>query len=280
MLADVELAGALAGDELHLCPSEHRPLALFPMSAKRWRIVATVPDEVGTKEPDLELARALLAERGPVGVEASRLIWSSGFRVHRRQTPQMRAGPVFLAGDAAHIHSPFGGQGMNTGLEDAWNLAWKLGLVLQGLAGDELLDRYSYERHAVAREVISQTDFITRAMGTASAAAQFLRDHLLPLVTRLPAFLDRFVQTLVGGPEGETHRIATDLAARYGEAIDVRRVESLDGVVRVELVRPDGYLAFEEEIRQPAVAPALERAAAQVVALLDGHLTGALAARS
>jgi 2-polyprenyl-6-methoxyphenol hydroxylase-like FAD-dependent oxidoreductase len=323
VLADVELAGPLAGDEFHLCPSERGPLALFPVSANVWRIVATVPDELGTTSPDLELLRALLADRGPAGVEASRLIWSSGFRVHRRQTSQMRAGPVFLAGDAAHIHSPFGGQGMNTGLQDAWNLAWKLRLVLQGLGGNELLDSYSHERHAVARDVIAQTDFITRAMGTASAAAQFLRDHLLPLVTRLPAFQDRFVQTLsqlavhyagspvvvgegrravnvrltlsdgghpvrlyqlldgryllllVGGPEDETRRITTDLAARYGEAIDVRRVESLDGVVRVELLRPDGYLAFEEEIRQPAVAAALERAAARVVALLDGHLLGA-----
>jgi 2-polyprenyl-6-methoxyphenol hydroxylase-like FAD-dependent oxidoreductase len=138
MLADVETNAALARDEMQLCSHEEGPLAIFPMSSTRRRIVATVKHANGTA-PSLDLVRAILAKRGPEGIEAHALNWSSYFRVHHRHVARLQAGRIFVAGDAAHIHSPFGGQGMNTGLHDAWNLAWKLDLTLRGHARAALI---------------------------------------------------------------------------------------------------------------------------------------------
>src|SRR5579862_1122294 len=140
MLADVDTNDALPGDEMHLCPSALGPVAIFPMSATRRRIVAMMPTVPKEDAPSLETVRQVLAERGPAGIEARNVRWSTYFRIHHRQVEQMRVGRTFVAGDAAHIHSPFGGQGMNTGIQDAYNLGWKLALVIRGRARDALLD--------------------------------------------------------------------------------------------------------------------------------------------
>ena len=132
MLADIETNQDLPADELQLCSSAHGPIAIFPMSATRRRVVATVERTEGDA-PTLEFTQRLLEERAPKGLfSASKLYWSSYFRIHHRHASQLRSGRVFLAGDAAHIHSPFGGQGMNTGLHDVWNLVWKLELAVRG----------------------------------------------------------------------------------------------------------------------------------------------------
>jgi 2-polyprenyl-6-methoxyphenol hydroxylase-like FAD-dependent oxidoreductase len=114
MLADVDTNEALPADEMQLCPNEFGPIAIFPMSAQRRRVVAIV-DKADGETPSLALVQKLLDERAPKGIKAGALHWSSYFRIHHRQVEQMRVGRLFIAGDAAHIHSPFGGQGMNTG---------------------------------------------------------------------------------------------------------------------------------------------------------------------
>ncbi|HEV7137927.1 MAG TPA: FAD-dependent monooxygenase [Steroidobacteraceae bacterium] len=195
MLADVDTNEALPADEMQLCPSALGPLAIFPMSATRRRIVATIEEAEGDI-PSLELVRRVLAERAPAGIAALSLRWSSYFRIHRRQAAKLRVGRMFVAGDAAHVHSPFGGQGMNTGLQDAWNLAWKLDLAVRGRGNERLLDSYSLERRPVIRNVIATTDFLTRALGTASRPAQAMRNLVLPIVSRLPAFRQRFIGRL------------------------------------------------------------------------------------
>src|SRR5262249_49167479 len=96
----------------------------------------------------------------------------------------------------AHIHSPFGGQGMNTGLHDIWNLVWKLDLVLHGRGNERLLESYSAERRPVIKHVIEITDFLTKAMGTANKFAQTVRDTFIPMVSRLAPFQRAFVQML------------------------------------------------------------------------------------
>jgi 2-polyprenyl-6-methoxyphenol hydroxylase-like FAD-dependent oxidoreductase len=164
-LADVETNESLPATELQLCPSEFGPVAIFPMRPTRRRIVATIEQPEG-EAPSLELVRRILAQRGPSGIEARGLHWSSYFRIHHRQVPHLRVGRIFVAGDAAHIHSPFGGQGMNTGLHDIWNLVWKLDLILRGHGNERLLDSYNTERLPVIRNVIEMTDRLTRIMAT------------------------------------------------------------------------------------------------------------------
>ena len=278
MLADIQTNETLPADELQLCPSELGPLAIFPMSATRRRIVATV-DKAEAEVPTLELVRKVLIQRAPAGIEAQAMHWSSYFRIHHRHVAQLRVGRMFIAGDAAHIHSPFGGQGMNTGLGDAWNLAWKLDLALQGRGNERLLESYGAERLPVIKKVIETTHFLTRAMGTASKVAQAIRDTVIPIVSRLPAFQHAFVRRLSGlgiaypaSPivEGAGERYFDD-SLRGGNGIRSRFLlfvdgdsdssfkaaareltESLSGVVElrvgsgngIKLVRPDGYVAY------------------------------------
>jgi 2-polyprenyl-6-methoxyphenol hydroxylase-like FAD-dependent oxidoreductase len=277
MLADVETNEDLPADQMQICPHESGPLAIFPMSASRRRIVATVDEQEG-EAPSLELVRRLLAGRGPAGIEAHGLHWSSYFRIHHRQVAALRGGRFFIAGDAAHIHSPFGGQGMNTGLQDAWNLAWKLDLAARGRAREALLDSYTAERRPVIKQVMEGTDLLTGAMATPNKLAQTLRDVLIPAASHLPPFTHAFVSRLSGlgiayhgSPivEGEGkrcfddtmrggHGIARDflllcnpgheaamreelhrLPDRLRSRVDVRSVHRDDAV----LVRPDGYIA-------------------------------------
>ncbi len=281
MLADVETNDALPADELQLCPSESGPLAIFPMSADRRRIVATIEQPQG-EAPSLDLVRKVLAERAPAGIEARALHWSSYFRIHHRHAAKMGSGRILIAGDAAHIHSPFGGQGMNTGLHDVWNLAWKLDLVLRGHASEILLDSYGEERLPVIDGVIHTTDTLTKVMGTSNKWAQVLRDTFIPMVSRLAPFQHAFVQRLSelgiaygGSPivEGPGERYFDD-SMRGGDGIGSRFLlfihdgdannaneaakqvaDSFQDVVElrrssrpgVALVRPDGYTAYSAE---------------------------------
>jgi 2-polyprenyl-6-methoxyphenol hydroxylase-like FAD-dependent oxidoreductase len=288
VLADIETNETLPVDQLQLCPSELGPVAIFPMSATRRRIVATVANTEGDA-PSLELVREILAQRAPRGIEARGLYWSSYFRIHHRQVAELRAGRIFIAGDAAHIHSPFGGQGMNTGLHDAWNLVWKLDLVLRGHGNEELLESYSAERRPVIKHVIETTHFLTEAMGTPSRLAQLLRDAIIPMVSRLAPFQHAFVQRLselgvaYGGSsivEGPGKRYLDD-TLRGGNGIRSRfllmfdkdadpsareaakqlchtfkdvvalRLRSGDGIT---LVRPDGYIAYSTQSRHGIAA--------------------------
>ena len=278
MLADVQTNDSIPADELQLCPSEFGPVAIFPMSATRRRIVATV-DHVEGDAPPLELVQRVLAQRAPIGIEAQALHWSSYFRIHHRQVTELRVGRMFVAGDAAHIHSPFGGQGMNTGLGDIWNLAWKLDLVLRGHGGPALLDSYTAERRPVIKHVIETTHLLTKAMGTPNRLAQMVRDTVIPMVSRLAPFQHAFVQRLSGldvaypgSPivEGDGDRFFED-SLRGGEGIRSRfllvvgtdagseiqeAAGQLAGSLRdvlemrvadhkgITLVRPDGYIAY------------------------------------
>jgi 2-polyprenyl-6-methoxyphenol hydroxylase-like FAD-dependent oxidoreductase len=283
MLADVETNEVLPSDQMQLCPSEFGPLAIFPISATRRRIVATV-EHAEDEAPSLDLVRRLLAQRAPAGIEARTMRWSSYFRVHHRQVAQLQVGRIFIAGDAAHIHSPFGGQGMNTGLQDVWNLVWKLDLAARGHGGEALLNSYTAERRPVIKSVIEITDFMTRALGTPNRLAQALRDAVIPMVSRLAPFQHGFVQRLsqlgisyggspiVEGPgkryiddsvrggkgiaslflvvvgeetDSSTKEAAERLCGSFTDIVELRRVPH-DGIA---LVRPDGYIAYAADGR-------------------------------
>jgi hypothetical protein len=119
------------------------------------------------------------------GVTITTPHWLTCFEIHHGQVPSYRFGRVFLAGDAAHIHSPAGGQGMNTGMQDAFNLCWKLAMVIKGDAGDALLDSYHAERHPVGKSVIGFTSALTR-IGTLNGFARIARNAIARVVGKYP----------------------------------------------------------------------------------------------
>lgn len=162
--ADVRIDWGLAHshDEVLGFLADKGFLGAFPLPGDHRYRMLTFLDPMEPMEPVLESFQRLMAERGPEGARVSDPAWMVDFRIHRRMVPRYREGRVFLLGDAAHIHSPAGGQGMNNGIQDAMNLGWKLGLVHRGLARPELLDSYNAERHPVAASMLQGTDTATR----------------------------------------------------------------------------------------------------------------------
>ncbi|GGI87446.1 FAD-dependent monooxygenase [Legionella impletisoli] len=137
------------------------PLACFPMGNKRFRLVLTA---LNHHEGDPSFADIVAAfnERSSNKAKLSNPVWITKFYIHHRQIEQYRRNRIFFAGDAAHIHSPMGGQGLNTGIQDVYNLVWKLALVEKGQAKDLLLDSYHLERYPVGKQVLQETDLMTR----------------------------------------------------------------------------------------------------------------------
>ena len=189
ILADVHIDGALPADELRLDLHADGILAFFPIGPQRFRVIADTGASALSErpaDPTLAEVQAIVDRRGPGGLTLRDPIWLAGFRINERKVDHYRFGRVMLAGDAAHIHSPAGGQGMNTGMQDAFNLAWKLGLVVSGRGrADVLLDSYSSERSAVGDEVLRNAGAMTRLGTLRAPAAQRLRNHILPLLASL-----------------------------------------------------------------------------------------------
>ncbi|MGH3943929.1 MAG: FAD-dependent monooxygenase [Pseudonocardiaceae bacterium] len=193
LLADVRAELPLPRDTVAVWLRGHDMLAAFPLpGADLWRLMAPAPLTAGGAAQDLTgdavldaLTRLLEVHTGyPAGVVRGAQ-WTSAFRFHRRLAETYRQGRVLLAGDAAHIHSPFGGQGLNTGIGDAENLAWKLALVTEDRAGEWLLDSYEAERRPVAAEVLASTSSMTRLVLGDTAVARLVRDRVfVPLLNR------------------------------------------------------------------------------------------------
>jgi 2-polyprenyl-6-methoxyphenol hydroxylase-like FAD-dependent oxidoreductase len=162
-LADVEMEWPLSRAEIHLFFSPLGLVVVAPLPGDRYRIVATM--DAAPERPTCADVQELLDARGPAAAPAQvrRVVWGSRFRVHHRVADTYRRGTVLLAGDAAHVHSPAGGQGMNTGIQDAVTLAGLLADVLVDGAAPATLDTYERVRRPVALEVVAMTDRLTRA---------------------------------------------------------------------------------------------------------------------
>jgi len=277
VLADVRMRWHLADDEVQLFFSPAGLVVVAPLPGGLHRIVATVDD--APPEPSLSDVQALLDARGPRAPRpyVEDVVWSSRFRVQHKVAARFRQKTVFLCGDAAHVHSPAGGQGMNTGIQDAANLAWKLALVLRREAPGSLLDSYEHERRPVARDVVSTTDRLTRLATMRSPVARRLRNVILAgagLFERVPrrlatnlAELDitypdgwavegstaigRWVpkdRSMAGMepafrlvvPAGDEGQATSEAAKLPGLPI---RVVPETGLAQTKLVRPDGYIA-------------------------------------
>jgi 2-polyprenyl-6-methoxyphenol hydroxylase-like FAD-dependent oxidoreductase len=212
----------LADNEAHLFLHKDGILAAFPLSVggeggKRYRLLARVDQSnfnrvqnneesdgkegqqkkeqqfsIHNYEPTLGDFQRFIKDRvvlinnkagkGAAEIVLTDLTWSSMFTINVRRAEQYKQGRVFVAGDAAHIHSPAGGQGMNTGIQDAYNLAWKLALVIKNHAYTSILDSYEAERRPVAESVLNMTDFLFRMGSSNDPASEQLRNHLFPIL--------------------------------------------------------------------------------------------------
>src|SRR5262245_14853523 len=183
-VADTEATGPMVQNELNVFLWRTGFHLYFPMSGtNRWRVIGILPKELERK-PDVTFADLVtsLRHEGGSGLTFTSCLWFSTYRIHHRRTERFRDRRCFLLGDAAHVHSPMGGQGMNTGLQDAYNLAWKLALVVSRQADDELLDSYEAERLPVADRLLATTDRAFRFVVSDSWFGGVLRTQVFPNV--------------------------------------------------------------------------------------------------
>jgi 2-polyprenyl-6-methoxyphenol hydroxylase-like FAD-dependent oxidoreductase len=283
MLADVRLTGApddtLAVNAVGDCFAFVAPFGDGWYRIFAWDRTNPQPDSVPVDFDELrDVTRRALGS--DFGMHDPR--WMSRFHSDERQVPQYRVGRVFLAGDAAHVHSPAGGQGMNTGIQDAANLGWKLAAAVRGWAPDGLLDSYQSERHPVGRLVLRSSGAIIRMAMIQSRVEQVARNVLAGFALRIGPVADKAAGTisgigirygaprgshpLVGGrapdvePLTHGHLVlavpagnSTPVPAAWAGRVD--RVSVPEGPMR--LVRPDGYVAWASDEQHPDVAGAL-----------------------
>jgi 2-polyprenyl-6-methoxyphenol hydroxylase-like FAD-dependent oxidoreductase len=195
-LGDVEADGDLDPDIAHAYLGPQGVLFFFPLGAPTtWRVIGRVPDAAGKRQREdgsgnlsLSNLQQLVDAFTGSSVTLRDPAWLTTFGLQHRQAARYRAGWVFLAGDSAHVHSPAGVQGMNTGIQDAWNLGWKLALVSSGVADPALLETYHAERWPVGRFVLRFSDRALTAGVSTNLVARSLRTQvapvLLPLFTR------------------------------------------------------------------------------------------------
>ena len=182
-VADVDAAGPPMDGELHVDLDESDFLAVFPLAGQgRARLIGTVRDERAEHPENLRFEDVSSRAIENLKVQVKKVNWFSTYQVHHRVTEQFRKGRAFLLGDAAHIHSPAGGQGMNTGIGDAINLAWKLAAVLADRAPETLLDTYEAERIGFARRLVATTDRVFTFVTAEGRIADVVRTRLAPLI--------------------------------------------------------------------------------------------------
>jgi 2-polyprenyl-6-methoxyphenol hydroxylase-like FAD-dependent oxidoreductase len=196
-VADTQVTGPMSPGELNVYLWRGGFHLFFPMrGTDHWRVVGILPPELRSRD-DVTLdnvAPAIRAEAG-AGVEFQKCSWFSTYRIHHRRAERFRDRRCFLMGDAAHIHSPVGAQGMNTGLQDAYNLAWKLALVTSGRADAALLDSYEAERIPVASRLLSSTDRAFSAIVSHNPLAVLFRTRVFPGVLSLAMHVDKLRKT-------------------------------------------------------------------------------------
>jgi 2-polyprenyl-6-methoxyphenol hydroxylase-like FAD-dependent oxidoreductase len=198
VLADVDMKWELGRDEVMLFFSPNGPLVVAPLPNGRFRLVATL--DRAPEKPGVEHMQALLDARGPTkgAAKISAVHWSSRFRLQHRVADRYRSGRLFLVGDAAHVHSPAGGQGMNTGLVDAIVLGQTLTEVIQGRRGAGFLDEYEKLRRPAAMKVLELAGRLTNMATYRSSFARFMRNIALRIVNHLPKAREKLQMNLSG----------------------------------------------------------------------------------
>lgn len=230
IVADATIESGLPKRDIHLFFEQGKLFAAFPMGHDKYRITANLhlpyPRKLFTEGEVIEMAQ----ERAHGAYYVKKVEWISPFWIHSKVVKAMRHQAVFLVGDAAHIHSPVGGQGMNTGIQDAFNLGWKLALVLQGKAKPDLLDSYHDERYPIIHNVVKETETATKMVMTEDGFIQ-----------KLSAFSEAFTVPVSRAVQGMLNRLAeVDLRYDKSKVIDYTNVS---GEIRLQGVRaPDAAL--------------------------------------
>jgi 2-polyprenyl-6-methoxyphenol hydroxylase-like FAD-dependent oxidoreductase len=180
-VADVVAGGVDPAGEAHVALDKSDFVMVMPYGeTNQYRLIGTVRGERAEHPETLSFEDVSQEAIRGLGVQVDMVNWFSTYRVHHRVTDRFRVGRVFLLGDAAHVHSPAGGQGMNTGILDAINLAWKLAAVVTGQAPDSLLDSYEIERQSFARKLVETTDKIFTFATAEGGFAEFVRTRIAP----------------------------------------------------------------------------------------------------
>jgi 2-polyprenyl-6-methoxyphenol hydroxylase-like FAD-dependent oxidoreductase len=232
-VADVEASGAAMNGELHVGLDATDFLAVFPMKGEgRARLVGTVREEAEHRRDDLSWSDVSRRVIEWMHISVARVNWFSIYRVHHRVADRFRKGRAFLLGDAAHIHSPVGGQGMNTGIGDAVNLAWKLAAVLHGRAPASLLDSYEPERIAFARRLVASTDRAFTGVTSPGPIARLIRLHIVPAL--IPALFT------LGAVRRFMFRTISQTVVNYrGSSLSEGRAGTVRGGDRLPWVKAD-----------------------------------------
>ncbi|MGO4704696.1 FAD-dependent monooxygenase [Microvirga sp. 2MCAF38] len=235
-VADAHATGEAAGGGLNMClNAKDFCLALPVRSTGMHRLIGIIPDEVKDRENITFEDLKPIIER-LFGIKVDQLNWFSLYHVHHRVAGHFARGRAFIAGDAGHIHSPAGGQGMNTGIGDAVNLSWKLAHVLQGRADSSLLDTYEPERIAFARSLVTTTDSAFQAMVNRNVPGRLFRGFLLPDVVPLALRFSAMRRLLF--------KILSQIRISYrGSAVSIGRAGGVDGGDRLPWVEPSGNFA-------------------------------------
>jgi len=277
VLADLEADGDLQRGTIHVYVRDAGMLFLFPLgSPATWRLIGMQPRDGsggprGAARPhDLsrEDLRALADSFTGGAVRLRDPVWLTAFQLQHRQASRYRAGRVFLAGDAAHVHSPVGAQGMNTGIQDAWNLGWKLALAARGLASDALLDSYHAERWPVGRFVLRFTDRAFNVATSRGPLARMVRTRLAPSLAPLalrfgPGRALGFRLLLCGPADAWDAAAMEAVGDRWGGLVRVHRLALQPGP---GVLHDDGTL-----LRRLGLGSA-PRTAAQYLVRPDGHV--------
>lgn len=247
ILADVEKPWPIAPAEAHIYLAADGVMALFPLPQENyWRIIASWPEETLPDNPERPLFEKLVEMRSPLSPQLSHIAWTSRFQVRQRMVSEARRGRVLVAGDALSSHSPLGGQGMNTGLQDAYNLAWKLALVLHHRASETLLDSYGAERLPISQKLLLGTGLATRLMLAKQSGLQQVRRWVPSAVSRLAPLRSLLIETV------------TELNVHYRNSPIVLPEPSLVRALLTNSAHPRAWLDFQKGPRVGERAPDVE----------------------
>lgn len=269
-VADVEIDWPLPHNVFHAFLNRGNFVAYFPMPGGLHRLtIAYRPGHTPTGDVTYGELQAAVDRAAPRGTRIAKVHYAGRFQIHQRKVARHSVGRVFLAGDAAHVHSVVGGQGMNTGIQDAFNLGWKLAAVVCGQAHPSLLDSYAEERAPVAHRLVKGTRRATRMTLLRNPIATAARRHIAPHITPRPgiqrvlrraltqldvsyrdgtggtnddrlAVGDRFPDIGLLHPTKYTLLVNNAEAPCYPDLVEARHVDDGAGLT---LVRPDGYIA-------------------------------------